>query len=158
MLHTVHPVSEDSNQLFGEVVLGLGDTLVGNYPGQALSFSCSKSHPEPRVLAYPSKSAGLYGQGLIFRSDSNAEDLSGYAGAGLYDSALLPPPRQMRLSYFQERLVWDIGFREEFLRRLTSLGTLIEHEFNGPQDIEGTFAKGDYYVVQTRPQIRRQDG
>jgi alpha-glucan,water dikinase len=28
---------------------------------------------------------------LIFRSDSNAEDLEGYAGAGLYDSVTMHP-------------------------------------------------------------------
>ena len=50
-------------------------------------------------MAFPSKSAGLYGEGLIFRSDSNGEDLGGYAGAGLYDSVLLTPPRPCLLDY-----------------------------------------------------------
>ncbi|CAB4267498.1 unnamed protein product [Prunus armeniaca] len=39
------------------------------------------------VNGYPSKPIGLYSkQSIIFGSDSNAEDLEGYAGAGFYDS------------------------------------------------------------------------
>jgi len=30
-------------------------------------------------------------ESLIFRSDSNGEDLEGYAGAGLYDSITMDP-------------------------------------------------------------------
>ena len=37
-------------------------------------------------------------------------------------------------------------------RRLTAVGRLLEHEFGGPQDVEGCFAGGQLYVVQTRPQ------
>ena len=38
-------------------------------------------------MGYPSKPIGLFiRQSTIFRSDSNGEDLDGYAGAGLYDS------------------------------------------------------------------------
>ncbi|KAF6145631.1 hypothetical protein GIB67_018737 [Kingdonia uniflora] len=41
----------------------------------------------PKVLGYPSKLIGLFiKRSVIFRSDSNGEDLEGYAGAGLYDS------------------------------------------------------------------------
>jgi alpha-glucan,water dikinase len=39
-----------------------------------------------QVLGFPSKRIGLFcPDTLIFRSDSNGEDLEGYAGAGLYD-------------------------------------------------------------------------
>lgn len=39
-----------------------------------------------KVLGYPSKPIGLFiKRSIIFRSDSNGEDLEGYAGAGLYD-------------------------------------------------------------------------
>lgn len=37
-------------------------------------------------------------------------------------------------------------------RRLTAVGRLLEHEFGGPQDVEGCFSGGQLYVVQTRPQ------
>lgn len=39
-----------------------------------------------QVTGYPSKTIGLYSKpSMIFRSDSNGEDLEGYAGAWLYD-------------------------------------------------------------------------
>lgn len=39
-----------------------------------------------QVTCYPSKLIGLYSKpSIIFRSDSNGEDLEKYAGAGLYD-------------------------------------------------------------------------
>lgn len=44
-----------------------------------------------QVIGYPSKLTGLYSkQSVIFRSDSNGEDLEGYAGAGLYDRLVVP--------------------------------------------------------------------
>jgi alpha-glucan,water dikinase len=138
--------------LYAEVVLGLGETLVGNYPGRALSFVSSKETLQSKLIAYPSKSIGLYGGGLIFRSDSNGEDLPGYAGAGLYDSVMLKPPRDAELDYSQERLVWDENFREELMRCIAKIGVAVENAFGSPQDIEGAIAHGEYYVVQSRDQ------
>ncbi len=37
-------------------------------------------------------------------------------------------------------------------RRLTAVGRLLEHEFGGAQDVEGCFAGGELWVVQSRPQ------
>ena len=90
---------------------------------------------------------------MIFRSDSNGEDLAGYAGAGLYDSVLLEPPRHVALDYTQERLVWDEAFRLELLATITCIGLEVEQASGSPQDIEGAVAQGRYYVVQTRPQV-----
>jgi len=130
---------------------------VGNYPGRAFSFTCSKSDGQSTVLAYPSKSIGLHGGGLIFRSDSNAEDLAGYAGAGLYDSVLLEPPREETLDYTGNPLVWDTGIRTKLLGDIARLGNIVEQVFGAPQDIEGAFAKGRFHVVQSRPQVGLHD-
>jgi alpha-glucan,water dikinase len=154
VIHTVNPFSGEKDELYAEVVTGLGETLVGNYPGRALGFTSLKTGPEPRILAYPSKSIGLYGGGgLIFRSDSNGEDLEEYAGAGLYDSILVVPPREVPLKYSGERVIWDEGFRRELLTAVTELGIAVEEVVGSPQDIEGAYANGKYYVVQTRPQV-----
>ncbi|HLP75643.1 MAG TPA: PEP/pyruvate-binding domain-containing protein, partial [Candidatus Paceibacterota bacterium] len=80
VVHTANPSTGNRDELYGEVVLGLGETLVGNHPGRALSFTWNKKSGELKLLSYPSKSFGLYGGGLIFRSDSNGEDLAGFAG------------------------------------------------------------------------------
>src|SRR6185369_17031855 len=112
VIHTVNPSSSNTNELYAELVLGLGETLVGNYPGRSMSFVWDKPTEKARLISFPSKSVGLYGSGLIFRSDSNGEDLAGYAGAGLYDSVLLQKPRQTQVDYSEERLIWDEAFRQ----------------------------------------------
>jgi alpha-glucan,water dikinase len=155
VLHTVHPSTGNPRELFGEVVLGLGETLVGNYPGRALSFVWDKDSGKAALLSYPGKSQALRGGGLIFRSDSNGEDLEGYAGAGLYDSVLLEPPQASAIDYTQEPLVWDAAFRARLLADIARVGLEVEKACGSPQDIEGAFAHGRYHVVQTRPQAGR---
>jgi alpha-glucan, water dikinase len=135
------------------VVLGLGETLVGNYPGRAMGFVCRKDDFQLRLLSYPGKSVGLYGHGVIFRSDSNGEDLEGFAGAGLYDSFLAEPPERRLLDYRGERLVWDAAFRDELLRSVARVGLEVERLLGPAQDIEGAVRGGKFYVVQTRPQV-----
>jgi alpha-glucan,water dikinase len=153
VLHTVNPISGNRDELYAEIVRGLGETLVGNYPGRAMSFVYAKAARRATVLAYPGKSIGLFGGGLIFRSDSNAEDLAGYAGAGLYDSVLLQPPREETLHYTGDKLVWDENFRTEFAGKLAGLADAVEKAFGGAQDIEGAFVGGKFFVVQSRPQV-----
>ena len=56
------------------------------------------------MLAYPSKSDGMFvPESLIFRSDSNGEDLAGYAGAGLYDSITMDPTVTRKVDYGSDR-------------------------------------------------------
>jgi len=154
VVHTTNPSTGNRGEFYGEVVPGLGETLVGNHPGRALGFIWNKDAARPTVVSFPSKSVGWYGGGLIFRSDSNGEDLAGYAGAGLYDSVLLPPPRQTRLDYSEERLVWDEDFRTNLLASIARLGLAVESALGAAQDIEGAVAAGKYFLVQTRPQMR----
>jgi alpha-glucan,water dikinase len=153
VIHTANPLTGNRDELFAEVVLGLGETLVGNYPGRALGFVCKKKDLSLGLFSYPSKSVGLYGHGVIFRSDSNGEDLEGFAGAGLYDSFLAEAPRQRLLDYSRERLVWDQVFRDDLLRGIARVGLEVEKVLGSPQDIEGAASGGRLYVVQTRPQV-----
>ena len=153
MIHTVNPVNGNRDELYAEIVLGLGETLVGNHPGRALRLACNKTTGHQQILAYPSKSTGLYGGGLIFRSDSNGEDLAGYAGAGLYDSVLLEPPAEKNPGLFAGALIWDEGFRRDLFAGVLRVGLEVERVTGSPQDIEGAIAQGKNYVVQTRPQV-----
>lgn len=153
VIHTVNPFTSVKEEIYAEVVLGLGETLAGSYPGKALSFTCVKAGQEPQLRSFPSKSIGLFGGGTIFRSDSNGEDLAGYAGAGLYDSFMLPQPRTVRLDYTGDPLVWNARFRKDFLITIANIGAAIEKVMKFPQDIEGAYSDGQYYVVQTRPQV-----
>lgn len=86
------------------MVQGLGETLVGNFPGSAFSFVARKDQLPPpyddtnsmdvpslaesgiTIVGYPSKSVVMWpaksstsSPNFIFRSDSNGEDLEGYA-------------------------------------------------------------------------------
>ena len=153
VMHTVNPFTGRADELYAEVVVGLGETLVGNYPGRALSVVCDKKTRQATLLAYPSKSIALRGQGLIFRSDSNGEDLAGFAGAGLYESVLMTPPEKTLVDYSIERVVWDEAFRRQLLERITELGVAVEASLGAPQDIEGVLSKEDYFLVQARPQV-----
>ena len=153
VLHTVNPLTNRREELYLEAVVGLGETLVGNYPGRALSAVYDRNSKAVTVVTYPSKSLALRGGGLIFRSDSNGEDLAGFAGAGLYDSVLLPPPQSSLVDYSNERLVWDEPFRRDTIERLAELGLAVEAALGAPQDIEGAVSQGSYFLVQTRLQV-----
>ena len=153
VIHTINPATGNANELYAEVVLGMGETLVGNYPGRALGFVFRKADASLEVVSYPSKSEGLYGRGVIFRSDSNGEDLEGFAGAGLYDSVLAEEAKPRVLSYGGEKLVTDPRFRDDLLRRIARVGLEVEKVLASPQDVEGALVGGKVHVVQTRPQV-----
>mmetsp|Transcript_42623 Transcript_42623/g.132910 ORF Transcript_42623/g.132910 Transcript_42623/m.132910 type:complete len:153 (-) Transcript_42623:259-717(-) len=141
-----------------EVVVGLGESLVSNSPGRALSASVGPNGEAPEVHTFPSKPAGVFapdGGTHIFRSDSNGEDLEGFAGAGLYDSVTVDECPHRPVNYASEPLVFDTAFRTKLLRRLFDLGRLVEANFGGqPQDIEGAvLSNGSLVVLQSRPQV-----
>lgn len=107
--HILHAICRAGrqDQVYLEVVQGFGETLVGNYPGQALQATVNKqalsglledhsslgadvqsiSQQAVTVNSYPSKSIALRLLGsstastknaeFFFRSDSNGEDLEG---------------------------------------------------------------------------------
>jgi len=91
--------------------------------------------------------------GFIFRSDSNSEDLPGFAGAGLFDSYAIEDERKQRVTYSKDRLMTDGQFKAQFMSTVGTIGEVIEGVYEGePQDIEGALSvDGKYYVVQTRP-------
>eukprot|EP00741_Cyanophora_paradoxa_P025570 tig00000383_g24675.t1 len=160
VIHTTNPFTKDAGEIYAELCVGLGEALVGNFPGRALSFAARKRRPgeapdAPRLLGFPSKLHCLRSrnENLIFRSDSNGEDLEGYAGAGLYDSVLAGAPALEVVRHADERLLWDDAFRARLLHRVVEIGALVEAALGSPQDIEGCFANGHFYIVQTRPQV-----
>jgi alpha-glucan,water dikinase len=157
VLHTANPITGDRDDLVAEVVLGLGETLVGNHPGRAFGFCHHRSKGTTDITSFPSKTVGLFGQGLIFRSDTNAEDLAGFAGAGLYDSVMLPQARQVVLDYANEDLLWNEAVRKRVVEGMTEVGVAVEKVFGAPQDIEGAYAKGRFFVLQARPQVGLDD-
>ena len=153
VIHTSNPTNGEDNEVYVESCLGMGEALVSKMPGQAFSFTYSKQDSKATVNAYPNKPMGLKAEGFIFRSDSNSEDLPGFAGAGLFDSYPMTGTQEFRISYHKERLVTDKQFRENFMNNIGQIGMIIEKLYNESQDIEGAYQDGKFYVVQTRPQV-----
>ena len=157
VVHTTSPANNDENELYAEIVKGLGETLVGNYPGRALSFKADKRANSPPVITgFPSKNVALsVPKGtLIFRSDSNGEDLEGYAGAGLYESVTTEVETVTHVDYSKDEMVWnDRGTADQIMSKITEAGIAIEKALGCAQDIEGCVKDGKVYIVQTRPQV-----
>ena len=157
VLHTVNPQTHNPDEIYGEVVCGMGEALVGNFAGRAMSFVANKNDlTNPKVTGFPSKANGLFTDSptLIFRSDSNGEDLEGFAGAGLYDSIQMDEPKLRSVDYSADPLVSDEQFRGQVLAAIAHAAYEVEKTLRSPQDIEGCIAAdGALYVVQTRPQV-----
>ena len=159
VLHTASPLPGGSRaEVFGEVVVGLGEVLVGNAPGRAYSFSAPKGAPgDAATLALPSKLEAHFapegGACLIARSDSNGEDLEGFAGAGLYESHTTRATRKSCVDYSGEPLLWDRDFRAGLVSELVGLAEGVERGAGAPQDVEGCFAGGKVYLLQSRAQV-----
>jgi len=48
----------------------------------------------------------------------------------------------------------NTDFQHQFMKRIGQIGLHIEELYDDmPQDVEGAFFQGEYYVVQTRPQV-----
>jgi len=138
----------NDDEVYAEVCLGLGEALVSDMPGQAMSFSYGKGSKRATVGHYPNKSLGLAATGFIFRSDSNSEDLPGFAGAGLFDSYTMNEEKKFRIIYNQEKLMLNEAFRQEFMDKVGYIGAHIEQIYDDePQDIEGAYVNGQFYVV-----------
>ena len=102
-------------EVYVEACRGLGESLVSDAPGQAFSFTATKESAVAQARAqgetisdsqrfvvnsYPNKPIELVTDcGFIFRSDSNSEDLPGFAGAGLFDSYAIEDETKQRVSY-----------------------------------------------------------
>lgn len=158
VIHTTNPMTGDESEIYCELVQGLGEAIVsGTVPGAALAFVASKNDLEhPRVLLYPSKSEGMFVEdgSLIFRSDSNGEDLEGYAGAGLYDSITTAQMVRRVVDYSSDPVVADVEFARQLMSRICRVGYDIEKALNSAQDIEGVVDPDlAITVVQTRPQM-----
>ncbi|KAA8492664.1 Alpha-glucan water dikinase, chloroplastic [Porphyridium purpureum] len=155
VIHTNNPITGAKDEIYGELVVGLGETLVSNAPGQALGFVVNKSElDKPSIKSYPSKLCALKGGLFIFRSDSNSEDLEGFAGAGLHDSIPMEPNHKIEIDYSKEPLMLDEKLRQELMVGIAKIGATIEELYEGhPQDIEGCYKDGKFYVVQSRPQM-----
>ena len=156
VVHTANPITGNADEIFGEICVGLGETLVGNAAGSALGFTVSKSTGDITIRSLPSKLCGHFapsGGTIIARSDSNGEDLEDFAGAGLYDSITAEPTEERLIDYTGSSIVWDSNARESLIRRIADVAKAIERGRGKPQDIEGAIVGERIVLLQTRAQI-----
>ena len=153
VIHTKNPTNNSNKEIFAEVVSGMGETLVGAYEGQSFSFIFNKENKNYEIKSYPNKSIALKNSGFIFRSDSNMEDLEGFSGAGLFDSVPMIENKEIEMSYSGDKLFKDKKFVDNLVNKIGEIGIGIEKLYGFEQDIEGVYYNGDFYVVQTRPQV-----
>lgn len=157
VIHTRNPTNGDDSEVYCELVMGLGESIVsGMVPGSALAFVAKKDALDaPKVVLFPSKGEGMYVKdSLIFRSDSNGEDLEGYAGAGLYDSITVDPTVLKRVDYNEDPIIKDEAYRVRIMSAICKVGAAIEEALGSAQDVEGVVDPDDNVtVVQTRPQM-----
>ena len=153
VIHTKNPTNNNSDEVFAEAVVGMGETLVGAYDGQSFSFVYNKKNGKSEIKSFPNKGISLRNKGFIFRSDSNMEDLEGFSGAGLFDSVPMVKDKKIEMTYYNGRIFKDRKFVDNMIKKISKLGIEVEKMFNEPQDIEGVFYNGDFYIVQTRPQV-----
>ena len=126
---------------------------MGAYDGQSFSFVYNKKNGKYEIKSFPNKGISLRNKGFIFRSDSNMEDLEGFSGAGLFDSVPMVKDKKVEMTYYNDRIFKDRRFVDNMIKKISKLGIEVEKMFDEPQDIEGVFYNGDFYIVQTRPQV-----
>ena len=153
VIHTKNPSTNNEDEVFAEVCIGMGEALVGAYEGQSLSFAYSKKNKSYDIKSFPNNSIALKNSGFIFRSDSNTEDLEGFSGAGLFDSVPMIEDHEVEVNYHKDKIFCDGGFRDHLIRRIAELGVGVEKMYGMPQDIEGVYYDNNFYIVQTRPQV-----
>lgn len=119
---SVHPVTQDRNQLIIEAGYGLGEAIVS---GQITpdSYVVEK---EPRRI--------------IDKNINTQERMLARAKTGGNEWQNIPKEQG-------EKSVLD----DEKIMKLTDLILKIENHYNFPQDIEWAFEKGRFYIIQSRP-------
>ncbi|KAI7754529.1 hypothetical protein M8C21_028899 [Ambrosia artemisiifolia] len=104
--YTHHPVSQDSSEIYTEIVKGSVETLVGASLGRPMCCITKKSDlKSPIVTCYPSKSTGLYTKNtrsIIFRPDFISDNTNGYTGNGIYD-------RESELSQAKPKPIFELS-------------------------------------------------
>ncbi|KAJ0528362.1 alpha-glucan water dikinase 2 isoform X1 [Helianthus annuus] len=153
--YTHHPVSQDSSEIYTEIVKGSVETLVGASLGRPMCSVTKKSDlKSPTVTCYPSKSTGLYTKStrsIIFRPDFIPENTNGYTCSGIYDSISMENKEEVVLDYSRDRLVTDLRFQGLIHSKIAETAKIIEDLYGCVQSVEGVVQDEQVYVLQCKP-------
>ncbi len=128
IMHTVNPITQNQDEVYVELAVGLGETLAsGAVKGTPYRLICNKKTHDVRTLAFAS-----------------------------FGFAIVPAPTggvcQKRIDYSMVPLSTNTDTRHKLGNRLATIGQLVEESFGKPQDIEGAILGDDVYLVQSRIQ------
>jgi len=128
IMHTVNPINHNPDEIYVELVVGLGETLASSEaPGIPYRMVCNKHTGAVQMLAYASFSHAAWPEpvrGLIRKT----------------------------VDYSRIKLSRDETFKNRLGIRLVAIGRFIEDALGRPQDIEGLLHGDTIYLVQSRPQ------
>ncbi|GJQ59157.1 MAG: hypothetical protein D8M57_07060 [Candidatus Scalindua sp. AMX11] len=128
ILHTVNPITENRDEVYIELAVGLGDTLAsGAVKGTPYRMICNKKTFKVQMLAFANFSFALepdQADGVCLRT----------------------------VDYSRVPLSINGDLHHIVGNRLTSIAQLVEESFGKPQDIEGAIVGDDVYLVQSRMQ------
>jgi phosphoglucan,water dikinase len=132
IMHTLNPVNNNEKEILVEFAVGLGETLAsGREPGAPFRTLYRKSTGDIEMLSFASYSAAL------------VQDRRGGTVRTIIDYSKIPFSK-------------DKKFRTELCARVGKIGICVETSFGLPLDIEGLVAGNRIFLVQARPQQRRQ--
>jgi pyruvate,water dikinase len=120
---TVHPVTEDKDQMVVEVGWGLGEAIVGG-----------KITPDAYIVHKHKK-----GFGILDKNISKQEIMIVRTKSGTKETKV-PKFKQEKQKLTDKQIL-----------KLAEICQKIEKHYSFPQDIEWAFEKGKFYIVQSRP-------
>jgi phosphoglucan,water dikinase len=127
VLHTLNPINQNPREIYVEIAVGLGETLVSAASrGTPYRLVCDKESGSATILAFANFSRALC--------------------AGPNGKA------QKTVDYSSIALSRDAEARRILGRRLANVGQFVETALKKPQDIEGAVQGEKIYLVQSRPQ------
>ena len=132
IMHTLNPVNNSENEILIECAVGLGETLAsGREPGSPFRMVYRKNTGDMQMLSFAS-----YRTAFVL-------DRRGDIVQSIIDYSKIPFSK-------------DKKFRTELSKRIGGIGSLVETSFGSPLDIEGLVVDNKIFLVQARPQQRRQ--
>jgi phosphoglucan,water dikinase len=128
VLHTVNPINRSPREVYAELAVGLGETLVsGSARGNPYRLICDKESSECKMLAFAN-----FSQALVPGDDG--------------------VPAGRTVDYSRILFSCDAEERARWARRLAAVACFVEASFRTPLDIEGAIVADEIYLVQARPQ------
>ena len=129
---TVHPVTEDKNQMIIEAGWGLGEAIVSG-------SITPDSYVVRKVKSQKSVKSEMSFEILDINISKQEKMIIRKAGGGV-KTALVPKTKQEKQVLTGKQII-----------ELAKICAAIEKHYKKPQDIEWAFAKGKFYIVQSRP-------